>query len=289
MENSESQMKDSQLMRILDEQPMSSSRAVESDMDEEDDIFLFTHSTLNLLRELWNVNKSILQNFKVVIGFLQFYTLNQGKIDPNTVRMREARVMKDALVSVLDVWKKKRKRGSSTACSLEELNIFLIEEKLLAVLSEDIMMENTFRQWLEEFKGYTSRRPTLRVDATTLKAPSVGDGLNALFNGSTFKEEDTDERLPQYISKLENGRLHTVRTPGEIGHSLIRLDVYEVRDILKRDKREWWKYAKLRTQILTSSSSTDPKQQLVKQFLDLAADDLIGVSGLRKESSNLLH
>ena len=153
----------------------------------------------------------------------------------------------------------------------------------MAILSEDIMMENTFCEWLEDFKAYTSRRPTLRVETTTTTskaAPSAG--LNALFSGPSFKEEDTDGRLPQYIAKMENGRLHTVRTPGEIGHSLIRLDIYEVRDILKKEKRDWWKYAKLRTQILTSSP-TDPKQQLTKQLLDLAADDLSRVAGLRKE------
>lgn len=312
MELPESQMKDSQLLRLL-EQPVppttpsatsllrvsersqpaampSFSREEEEaivpeiiDDDEDDDMFMFTRSTLNLVNELWNSSKSMLQNLKLIMGFLQSYAINQGKVDPKHVRIREAKVMKDALASVVDAWKKKRRRGCSAACSLDEFNIFVVEEKLAATLSEDIMMENTFTEWLEDFKVYVNRRPTLRVD--TAAKSSSGDGLNALFGASNFCEEVTDERVSQYIIKLENGRVHTVRTPGEVGQSLIRLDVYEVRDILKREKRDWWKYAKMRTQFLTSSP-TDSKQQLLKQLLDLAADDLIGISGLRREVSS---
>lgn len=84
MEMPESQLKDSQLMRML-EQPLSSSRAekafAESDMEEkEEDIFLLTRSTLNLLSELWNSNKSMLHNLKVTIGFLQSYTIRGRSI-----------------------------------------------------------------------------------------------------------------------------------------------------------------------------------------------------------------
>lgn len=289
----ESQFKDSQLMRMLEQsqqqQPMSSSsqrveKPFESLMDEDEDVFLLTRSTLNLLSEIWNSNKSMLQNLKVAVGFLQFYSMRQGKIDANTVRMREARVMRDAVVSVIDALKKKKRRGPS-ACSFEDLHVFLIEEKLAAVLSEDVMLENTFNEWLEDFKEFSSRRTTLRTDATATKSTSVvvGEALNALFSGVQHKEEESDERLPQYISRSENGRVQTVRTPGETGHTLIRLDIYEVCDILKQDKRDWWKYAKLRSQFLTSS--TDSKYQLTKQLIDLAADDLSSISGVRKDQS----
>lgn len=283
-------------MRILEQPtpPLSrAERVIVPEMDDEeeddDDVFMFTRSTLNLLLEVWNPNKTMLQNLKLIIGFIQSYMIAQGKSDPSAVRVGEARIMKDALVNLLNVWKKKKRRGCSAACSVEELNIFLVEEKLAATLSEDIMFENTFREWSDEFKVYIGRRPTLRVDATTsttARSSSGADGMNALFSGSSLAEDEIDERLPQYISKVENGRVYTVRTPGEVGHTLIRLDVYEVRDILKKDKRDWWKYAKLRSQILTSST-TDSKYQTMKQLLDLAADDLIGVTGLRKEVSSV--
>lgn len=262
------------MIRVLEQQQQpifsssSSSQRAEKPFEyvmdeEEEDVFLLTRSTLHLLTEVWNSNKSMLQNLKVAIGFIQFYSMHQGKIDTNTVRMREVRVMRDALVSVIDEWKKK-KRKEPSACSLKDLHIFLIEEKLAAVLAEDIMLENTFNEWMEDFKEFKSRRAISRADATSTKSASTsGEGLNVLFSGVYFKEDEFDERLPQYISRSESGRVQTVRTPGEVGHALIRLDVYEVRDILKQEKRDWWKYAKLRTQFL-ASSSTDPKYQLIK-------------------------
>lgn len=312
MEIPESQIKDSQLMRQYLEQPVhlssssSSSLRVERSMpptlraekasvpemqnmdEEDDDLFMFTRSTLNLLIEWWNPSKTMLQNFKIVIGFVQSCIINRGRIDPNDTRMREGKIIKDVMVNVLDVWKKKRKRGCNTACSLEELNIFIAEEKLGSILSEDIMTESTYNEWLEDFKEFIGQRPTLRVDATAAKPSSGEEGLNGLFNVSNFKEEEADGRLPQYIAKLENGRFHTVRTPGEVGHSLVRLDMYDVREISKKEKRDWWKYANLRTQFLMSSP-TDSKQQLVKQLLDLAADDLSGVPGLRKEVNSVIY
>jgi len=66
---------------------------------------------------------------------------------------------------------------------------------------------------------------------------------------------------------------------------MIRLIVYDVKDISHKDKRNWWKYAKVRTQFL--SSRNDRKQRLLQQLLDEAADDLKKVPGSMKEVRNI--
>jgi len=62
--------------------------------------------------------------------------------------------------------------------------------------------------------------------------------------------------------------------------------VYDIHDIKNKEKRQWWKYAKLRTQFLISSPR-DRKQQMVNQFLDCVADDLRKVPSVTKERKNV--
>ena len=77
-----------------------------------------------------------------------------------------------------------------------------------------------------------------------------------------------------------------MKTPAEIDSNsqLVRLDMYDVKDILKKDKRQWWKSAKLRSQFLTSSSSVDRKHQLLRQLLDCTANQFKKLPGAKKES-----
>lgn len=109
-----------------------------------------------------------------------------------------------------------------------------------------------------------------------------GSGLDALFN---LTAEEDGNRIQQYISRLENGRLFTLKSSGETGSQLIRLDVYDSKDISNRDKRSWWRYAKVRTQFFTSP--TDRKRRLLRQLLDQVADDMKVIPDAVKEIKNL--
>ena len=78
-----------------------------------------------------------------------------------------------------------------------------------------------------------------------------------------------------------------MNTPeGQIGHQLIRVDVYDIHDIKNKGK-QWWKYAKLRTQFLISSPR-DRKQQMMNRLLNCVADDMRKVPSLMKERKNIL-
>lgn len=112
-------------------------------------------------------------------------------------------------------------------------------------------------------------------------------GLDALFDLSFFQKEGQDTQMSQFITKKsDNGQLFTMKIPGETrsGCQLVRLDLYDVRDVSKKDKRHWWKCAKLRSQFLLSSSSADRKQQLLRQLLDCTTNDLKKLPGVKRES-----
>ncbi|EGI58651.1 hypothetical protein G5I_13232 [Acromyrmex echinatior] len=87
------------------------------------------------------------------------YMINQQKIDPNTIRMREAKTMKDALMSLLNALKTRGLLNSTY--SMEELNHFFStsESKVLRhLLMEDFMTRNTFFEWLHDLKEYVTWR-----------------------------------------------------------------------------------------------------------------------------------
>ena len=67
---------------------------------------------------------------------------------------------------------------------------------------------------------------------------------------------------------------------------MIRVDLYDIHDIKNKKKCQWWKYAKMRTQFVTSSSR-DRKQQVVNRLLDWVTD-LRKVPSLMKEKKNVL-
>ncbi|EGI67285.1 hypothetical protein G5I_04134 [Acromyrmex echinatior] len=85
------------------------------------------------------------KNLRMMIGCIQTYMVKQRKIDSNTIRMREAKTMKDALMSFLDALKIRGLLNS--IYSMEELNRFFstFESKVLRHLFiEDFMTRNIF-------------------------------------------------------------------------------------------------------------------------------------------------
>lgn len=103
--------------------------------------------------------------------------------------------------------------------------------------------------------------------------------FEALFNVTQMDVEP----IQQHITKLENGRLFTINSPRELGSQLIRLYVYDIRDTTKKDKRNWRRHARVRTQFLSTSSSKDRKLQLLQQLLDVTANDIRKISGCSKK------
>lgn len=65
------------------------------------------------------------------------------------------------------------------------------------------------------------------------------------------------------------------------------MNVYDVNDIKNKDKRDWWKYSKLRAQFLSSSLKTDRKSRVLRELFDVVARHLTTVPGVVKEVRDL--
>ena len=262
--------------------------------EEEENVFdeTFMGSIINLIHQTWITN-TFVKNLRMMIGCIQTYMVHQRKIDPNTIRMREAKTMKDALMPFLNVLKTRGLLNSTY--SVEELDRYLStsESKVLHhLLMEDFMTKNTYLEWLHDLKEYVRCHMATLIDVPNIdreifasSGESTSGGMDALF-ASTSKQQN--DGISQYMTKLEHGQLYTVSTPeGQTGHQLIRVDLYDIHDIKNKEKRQWWKYAKMRTQFVTSSPR-DHKQQVVNRLLDWVADDLRKVPSLMKEKKNVL-
>ncbi|EGI65395.1 hypothetical protein G5I_06115 [Acromyrmex echinatior] len=223
-------------------------------------------------RETWITN-TFVKNLRMMIGCIQTYMVHQRKIDPNTIRMREAKTIKDALMSFLNVLKTRGLLNSTY--SVEELDRFfsISESKVLHHwFMEYFMTRNTYFEWLHDLKEYVRCHMATLIDAPNIdrkifasSGESTSGGMDALFASISKQQNDG---ISQYMTKLEH-------------------DLYDIHDIKNKEKRQWWKYAKMRTQFVTSSPR-DRKQQVVNRLLDWIADDLRKVPSLMKEKKNVL-
>ncbi|XP_077256455.1 uncharacterized protein LOC143894189 [Temnothorax americanus] len=303
----ESQMKDKEaLMSLLDEPFEDQVAEVERTST---DIESVSFALLDLLREIWNPECSALQILRLLLASVSKYltTMNQKRTDCDVRRMHEGSNIKSVLTELHKLWLKEGPK--SPTCSVTEMYNFIRDRllsKLYSSLVSDLMTQDTFYEWINYHDRYVKSLPVgargdipaavstdhsysvEKRDEEEEEAGCSGDGgLDALFD---LTESGCDlDRIPQHISKMKDRRMLTVRSPGEIGSQLIRLDVYDIKDIANKDRRDWWKYAKLRSQILTTLSRTDRKQLLVRQLLDQAADDLRKIPGVTKETRNVIH
>ncbi|EGI66655.1 hypothetical protein G5I_04771 [Acromyrmex echinatior] len=209
---------ESQSKEIEDLPTRSTEKSFEQLLDEEEgeeDVFDETFMGSIINHQTWITN-TFVKNLRMMIGCVQIYIVNQRKIDPNTIRMREAKTMKDALMSLLNALKTRGLLNSTY--SMEELNRFFSTSKS---------------------KEYVRCHMATLVDASNIgreifassgESTSSG-GMDALF-ASTSKQQT--DGISQYMTKLKHGQLYTVGTPeGQTSVDSRRRDSSWVSDSLK--------------------------------------------------------
>lgn len=123
--------------------------------------------------------------------------------------------------------------------------------------------------------------PNITNNETETKEKETG-AFNALFS-SIFQKDEANARISQFIKQSENGQQFTLSTPGETASDckVVRLAVFDVKDVTKSKERDWMTSAKLRSQFLTSM--TDNKWQLLNQLFCLVTTELNKIPGAKPE------
>lgn len=132
-----------------------------------------------------------------------------------------------------------------------------------------------------------ARTQTVPVDAdlpNTSKVPDVlpleEDTLDDLFR--TTSSRSSTGLISQSISKKTRDSYVTWTSPGETGYRVIKLDVYDYKNIAGVPKDRWWKEATVRSTFMTSSIA-DPKDVMITRLLVAAAKDLKKIPGLEEK------
>lgn len=176
--------------------------------------------------------------------------------------------------------------------------------KLFTTFTQLEMSEETIIIWRKSFEVLSKQRSLSLLNTTTTSmssttargTPTVVDvpvsktskeaenAIDELFGAMTTPQ--ITGVIQQHISKLQNGKLSTWRSPGETGLTVVKLETYSFDKIVGLDKKLWWKEAEYRT-LYTISSIADPKHMMTQKLIHQVALDLKNITGVQNETKEM--
>ncbi|KAL0830158.1 hypothetical protein ABMA28_003615 [Loxostege sticticalis] len=88
--------------------------------------------------------------------------------------------------------------------------------------------------------------------------------------------------ISQSISKQANGKQYILKSPGECGLNVVKLETCPFAQICGLDKKNWWKHADTKMVFLTTSN-VDPVQIQLNKMQNLVMKDVSKIKGITKE------
>ncbi|CAH0599342.1 unnamed protein product [Chrysodeixis includens] len=88
--------------------------------------------------------------------------------------------------------------------------------------------------------------------------------------------------ISQCISRQANGKQYTLKSPGECGLNVVKLEIYPFAKISGLDKKNWWKHAETKMLFLTISN-VDPVQMEVNKIQNMALKQVSKIKDVQKE------
>lgn len=88
--------------------------------------------------------------------------------------------------------------------------------------------------------------------------------------------------ISQCISRQANGKQYTLKSPGECGLNVVKLEIYPYAKICGLDKKNWWKHAETKMLFLTTSN-VDPVQMEVNKLQNIALKQVSKIPNVQKE------
>lgn len=206
-------------------------------------------SILEFLEDHLPESCHLYQFLKKMVGFM--LTLIQKKC-----LVPVARDLKIALQSVLRYLTKIESTGKEY--TIEGFYSLLRDAKLYTTFTKEFMTATTYCELTESMEEFstgvstsllstmdtstscmTAIPPETDVDAPEFCSGSKNlaqGGLDALFE-QQVSPQDTG-KISQTISKMVNGKLFTWKSPGEHGYQVIRLDVYDFKNVIDKVSSE---------------------------------------------------
>lgn len=88
--------------------------------------------------------------------------------------------------------------------------------------------------------------------------------------------------ISQSICLAKGEESITLKSPGEPGWQVIKMELYPFNEVCQLDKNQWWRHALKRSTFLISSNA-DPKHILVNKIFNQATKDILKIPGADKK------
>lgn len=208
---------------------------------------------------------------------------------------------------ITDLWNKilrKVLHGSGKklleSCSFEDLISNIRDDEYFTTLCSLMLTEEEATIWqqcVEQVHTRVQSSSSQSTETTTTSCmtvptpvqPAVApqlqtcdagyDALDELFgNGNIASHTGV---IQQSISSARNGRLFTLKSPGEPGMTVVKLETYPLHEVAKLDRNHWWKVA-IQRSTFTISSIADPKHMMVQRLIHQVVQDVKKIEGVEK-------
>lgn len=133
-----------------------------------------------------------------------------------------------------------------------------VPKEVMTIFEENlkIVMEgaSSSQQNTETTTTLSTIVPTLAppADVQQLKSSEqMEDALEKVFGAGNSRQ--TTGRISQHTYSQRDGTLYTLKSPGETGYMVCKLETYFTKDVANLDKKKWWMKAETRSQFLINS------------------------------------
>lgn len=276
-------------------------------------------SLIDLITDIWDESCPATLNIKILIAVISEYTVKRALEDAQFKglnMMKLLRDMNDMLQTKMpnDAACVKREMQRFLHCHItKDLHNQMVKGVMTDVMYNELL--NDYHNYVVQMRQHLVRDVASTIDietgeedenekrtaASSLDVEMDEDENRQCEDEDIQSEDDNEKRtegidalfesmarqakglIAQNVTKVENGRVYVMRTPGEIDRSVVRVSVYDFNEVKNRDKRDWWKYSNLRAQFLFSPLIKDRRSRAVRDLFDVAANHLTTVSGVVKE------
>ncbi|KAG7304848.1 hypothetical protein JYU34_010239 [Plutella xylostella] len=83
-----------------------------------------------------------------------------------------------------------------------------------------------------------------------------------------------------------NGVQYTLKSPGETGHNVMKLEVYPYAKISNLERKHWWKHATSKM-IFMTSSPVDPLEMAVNKVVHMVTKQVTSIPNVVKDQKEI--
>lgn len=253
---------------------------------------------LNLIELLWPVEKEVIL-FLHLIQWLEMTSLRLQMLNNLPGKRQLTNFLQPLKKIMKDLTKDDKNAKNEYVISYLKLKELLKAKDLYMMFCQTSLEVNLNtilkKVWEQNFMEGSTGGSTMTIMPTssmTVAGPEgtvdVPESNTSLLNVETDEcfdfmiNDESTSLISQSISRNLPDSVNTVSSPGERGAFLIKLEIYNCKNIQNLPKNQWWRVADLKMNFLTQNS-VDPLHLQVTKVVQTATGRIRQLKDLKKE------